>query len=127
MRALYWEAACVMNRANFGSVLVIDSAHQLLGILTERDLLKRVMAKGLEPAGTTFSEVMTPHTSCVAPEMRMSDAVLILIEHGVRHLPAVADGGKNLGVFSARGALPREVNTAVDLAEFHERMNDAIG
>ena len=126
MRALYWEAACVMTRANCGSVLVIDSAHQLLGILTERDLMKRVMARGLEPAGTMFRKVMTPHPSCVAPEMRVSDAVLILIERGVRHLPAVADGGKNLGVFSARDALPREVNNAVDLTEFHERVNDAM-
>ena len=84
------------------------------------------MARGLEPAGTTFSKAMTPHPSCVAPEMRMSDAVLIMIERGVRHLPAVADGGKNLGVFSARDALPRAVNTAIDLTEFHERVNDAM-
>ena len=127
MRALYWDAACVMTRANCGSVLVIDGANQLLGILTERDLMKRVMAKGLDPAGTTISKVMTPHPRCVAPEMRVSDAVLIMIERGVRHLPAVADGGKNLGVFSARDALPRKANTAVDLTEFHERVNDAMG
>ena len=125
--ASVFEAACVMTRANCGSVLVIDSANQLLGILTERDLMKRVMAKGLDPATTATAKVMTPHPRCVAPEMRVSDAVLIMIERGFRHLPVVAEGGKILGVFSARDALPREVNTAVDMAEFHERVNDALG
>ena len=125
--ASVYDAACVMTRANCGSVLVIDGANQLLGILTERDLMKRVMAKGLGPAGTTISKVMTPHPRCVAPEMRVSDAVLIMIERGFRHLSVVTEGDKILGVFSARDALPREVNTAVDLAEFHERVNDAMG
>lgn len=125
--ASVFEAACVMTRANCGSVLVIDSANQLLGILTERDLMKRVMAKGLDPARTSIHKVMTAHPRCVPPEMRVSDAVLIMIERGFRHLPVVAEGGKILGVFSARDALPREVNTAVDLAEFHERVNDAMG
>ncbi len=126
-QASVWEAACVMTRANCGSVLVIDSSNQLLGILTERDLMTRVVAKALDPARTAIIKVMTPHPRCVAPEMRVSDAVLIMIERGFRHLPVVTEGGKILGVFSARDALPREVNTAVDLAEFHERVNDAMG
>jgi CBS domain-containing protein len=121
------EAACVMTRAGCGSVLIIDSHTTLLGILTERDLMTRVMAKALDPTGTPVSKVMTPHPRCVPPEMRVSDAVLIMIERGFRHLPVVSEGGKILGVFSVREALPREVNTAVDLAEFHERVNDALG
>jgi CBS domain-containing protein len=121
------EAACVMTRANCGSVLVIDGGNQLLGILTERDLMTRVMAKGLDAKNTAIQKVMTPHPRCVPPELRVSDAVLIMIERGFRHLPVVADNGKILGVFSVRDALPREVNTAVDMAEFHERVNDALG
>ena len=42
------EAACVMTRANCGSVLIIDSAGTMQGILTERDLMTRVLAKGLD-------------------------------------------------------------------------------
>jgi CBS domain-containing protein len=126
-QASVFDAACVMTRANCGSVLVIDNSTRLLGILTERDLMTRVMAKALDPTGTSVSKVMTPHPRCVPPEMRVSDAVLIMIERGFRHLPVVAEGGKILGVFSARDALPREVSTAVDLAEFHERVNDALG
>jgi len=125
--ATIYEAACVMTRVNFGSVLVIDSANTLLGILTERDLMTRVIAKAVDPAQTTVSEVMTRSPYCVAPEMKVADAVLIMIERGFRNLPIVTDGGKILGVFSVRDALPREVTIAVSLAEFNEQVNDALG
>jgi CBS domain-containing protein len=123
------EAASVMTRANCGSVLIIETGkpNELLGILTERDLMTRVMAKALDPAKTTVRSVMTPNPRCVPPGMRVADAVLIMIERGFRHLPVVAEGGKILGVFSVRDALPREVTTAVDIAEFNERVNDALG
>lgn len=126
-KATVHEAACVMTRANFGSVLIIDSASTLLGILTERDLMTRVVAKALDPAKTTVSDVMTPNPCCVLPEMKVADAVLIMIERGFRNLPVVAENHKILGVFSVRDALPREVNMAVGFAEFHEQVNDALG
>jgi CBS domain-containing protein len=121
------EAACVMTRANVGSVLIIDGAGTLQGILTERDLMTRVLAKALDPSATAVSAVMTPHPQCVRPDLKVSDAVVIMIERGFRHLPVVADNGKILGVFSVRDALPREVNAAVGMAEFHEQVNDALG
>jgi CBS domain-containing protein len=121
------EAACVMTRANCGSVLVIDSSSNLLGILTERDLMTRVLAKALDPATTPVSKVMTAQPRCIAPDFKVADAVLIMIERGFRHLPVIDPAGRIMGVFSARDALPREVNTAVTLAEFHEQVNDALG
>lgn len=122
-----YDAACVMTRANCGSVLIIDSANTLLGIVTERDLMTRVMAKGLDPANTHCSVVMTRGPRVVPPETKVTDAVLIMIERGFRHLPVVSHEGKILGVFSVRDALPREVNAAVSLAEFNEQVNDALG
>jgi CBS domain-containing protein len=53
--------------------------------------------------------------------------VVIMIERGFRHLPIVGPGGKVLGVFSVRDALPREIGNAMSLAEFHEQVNDALG
>lgn len=121
------EAACVMTRANCGSVLIIDTAGTLLGILTERDLMTRVLAKARDPAKTMVPEVMTRNPRCVGPETRVADAVLIMIERGFRHLPVVAENGRILGVFSVRDALPREINLAINLAEFNEQVNDALG
>lgn len=125
--ATIWEAACVMTKANCGSVLIIDTAGKMLGIVTERDLMTRVLAKALNPATTLVADVMTRNPHCVGPDMRVADAVLIMIERGFRHLPVVSGAGKILGVFSVRDALPREVGTAVSMAEFHEQVNDALG
>lgn len=123
------EAACVMTRANVGSVLIIDPAHgTLLGILTERDLMTRVLARALDPTRTTTAQVMTRGPHCVGPQTPVSDAVLIMLEHGFRHLPVVAaPGGRILGVFSIRDALPRELTAASSLADFHDSVNDALG
>lgn len=126
-QATVWEAACAMTRANCGSVLVMEPPDKLLGILTERDLMTRVLAKALDPKTTLVTEVMTPHPVCVPPETRVSDAVLIMLERGFRHLPIVGAGTKILGVFSIRDALPREIGTALSQAEFNEQVNDALG
>ena len=64
---------------------------------------------------------------CVPPETPVSDAVVIMIERGFRHLPIVGPAAKILGVFSVRDALPREIGNAMSLAEFHEQVNDALG
>ena len=120
------DAACVMTRANCGSVLVMELPDTLLGILTERDLMTRVLAKGLDPDRTPVREVMTPTPICVPPETLVSDAVVLMLERGFRHLPLVS-GAKILGVFSVRDALPREIGTALSQTEFNEQVNDALG
>src|SRR5687768_2991985 len=76
------EAAGVMTRANCGSVLVIEPPAKLLGILTERDLMTRVLAKGVDPERAEVRAVMTPNPICVAPEMPVSEALVIMLERG---------------------------------------------
>jgi CBS domain-containing protein len=126
-QATIWDAACTMTKANCGSVLIIDGAGVMQGIVTERDLMTRVLAKALNPEKTTVADVMTRSPFCVGPETLVSDAVLIMIERGFRHLPIVSATGKIMGVFSVRDALPREIGAAVSLAEFHDQVNDALG
>lgn len=126
-QASVWDAACIMTKANCGSILVIDAAGALQGILTERDLMTRVLAKALDPKTTPASEVMTRNPQSVVPEMKVAEAVVIMIERGFRHLPIINAAGKILGVFSIRDAMPREVGNAVSLAEFNDQVNDALG
>ena len=121
------EAACAMTVANCGSVLIIDTHGALLGIVTERDLMTRVLAKALDPEKTPVSEVMTRNPICIGPEALVADAVVIMIERGFRHLPVLGAHSKIMGVFSVRDALPREIGNALSLAEFNEQVNDAVG
>jgi CBS domain-containing protein len=126
-QASVWDAACIMTKANCGSILVIDGTGALQGILTERDLMTRVLTKALDPKTTLASDVMTRNPQSVAPDLKVAEAVLIMIERGFRHLPIISPAGKILGVFSVRDALPREIGAAVSLAEFNDQVNDALG
>jgi CBS domain-containing protein len=126
-QATVYEAACTMTAGNTTSVLVTETPGKLLGIVTERDVMTRVVAKAKDPQTTKLAEAMTPNPLCVPPEKPVSEAVLIMLERGFRHLPVVGPGDKLLGVFSARDALPREIDSALNLAEFREQVNDALG
>ena len=125
-RATVLEAARIMTKANTGSVLIRSISGELHGILTERDLMTRVLSKALNPATTSVSEVMTPKPYCITPEMTVSNAVLIMIERGFRHLPITAPSGKVLGIFSVRDALPREIGEAVSLSEFLDQAGNTL-
>ena len=126
-QASAWDAACAMTRANIGSLLVMEPPDRLLGIVTERDLMTRVVARALDPRQTLLSQIMTAHPQCIVPETRVSAAVAIMIERGFRHLPLVGPDKKVLGVFSMRHALPREIGTALNDVEFNEQVNDVLG
>jgi CBS domain-containing protein len=119
-----WEAASVMSQTNSSSVLVLDVNNQLLGILTERDMITRVLVKALDPKATPVSAVMTRNPMCVRPETTVSQAILLMIERGFRHVPVVAQDGRILGVFSSREAMPREIDAAMTMAQFHQQIHD---
>lgn len=120
-----YQAACLMTRANCGSVLVVDADGALIGIFTERDLMSRVVAKALDPEKTLLADVMTKNPRSIAPDVTVSDAVLLMVERGFRHLPILTANSKIIGVFSLRDASPREVSEADSLAEYLDKINDA--
>jgi CBS domain-containing protein len=125
--ATVFTAATVMTRANCGSVLIIDASTTLLGIVTERDMMTRVLAKSMDPQTTTVADIMTRNPHCVVPETKVTAAVLMMIERGFRHLPIVNHANKILGVFSARDVMPQEMQAAESLAEFNDKLNDSLG
>jgi CBS domain-containing protein len=92
------EAVQLMNRHKVGSVVVLDGA-RLAGIFTERDVLYRVVAAGLDPATTPITRVMTPDPKTIPADMTIQDALRVISEKRVRHLP-VMDGDRMLGLIS---------------------------
>lgn len=115
-----FDATCVMAKARCGSVLVLDADGVLRGIFTERDLMLKVVAKGLDPKRTRMTDVMTPHPRTIRPDARVSDAVLLMKECGFRHLPIASPTSGITGVFSLRDALPHEILAADQVIEYLE-------
>lgn len=93
------DAAIVhMNAKHIGSLLVIASG-ELVGIVTERDMLARVLVPRRDPATTLVREVMTRDVIVVRPHDTIARALAIVSDCRCRHLPVV-DGGNLLGVIS---------------------------
>jgi CBS domain-containing protein len=91
-------AVRVMNEKKIGSVLVVEGG-RLVGIFTERDVLSRVVADGLDPRTTPVTAVMTSRLVTITPEMTLGDVMGIFTHKRCRHLPVVADG-ELLGLIS---------------------------
>lgn len=110
-------AAKAMSEHACGSILVMDG-NALLGIFTERDLLKRVAAAGLDLDRTPVAEVMTPNPTTIGADETVAEAVRRMDELSFRYLP-VLDGDKVIGVISTRHLPYRDV--AAMAGELEER------
>lgn len=95
------EAATMMVKANIGAVVVLDGKDRLIGIVTERDMTRRLVAKGLDAKKTQLSEIMTKNPDTLAPDDSAFDALELMQARNYRHLPVVEDG-KCVGMVSVR-------------------------
>lgn len=101
-------AAITMARHKIGAILVVDDQGRLAGLFTERDVLNRVVAQGLDPDGTQLSSVMTSVLQTASPDKPLAHALHMMFEGGFRHVPVVEDG-RPVGMVSARNALGLEI------------------
>jgi len=97
------EAARYMMEHNVGAVPVLRDGN-LTGILSERDIMNRVVAVGRTPGTTAVSEVMTANPRAVAADESIEECLFIMREFGFRHLPIV-DGKDLKGLVSLRDVL----------------------
>src|SRR5512147_1714676 len=89
-----------MVARNIGAVAVVKDDN-LVGIFTERDLMKRVVSHGLDVAQTIVRHVMTPDPKTVSLDDRITDCMRIMKENNFRHIP-ICDGKKLKGLISLR-------------------------
>jgi CBS domain-containing protein len=94
------EAAEKMNAANVGAVVVVEDFVRIVGIVTERDLLRAVAARA-RAAEARVRQWMTLDPVTIGPETTIDEAAEIMFEHKFRHLPVVKDG-RPLGIVSLR-------------------------
>jgi CBS domain-containing protein len=94
------QAVALMRRQEVGCVLVCDNA-ELVGIFTERDLLRRVLTPG-KPLTVPVSECMTHHPVVVHPKEPIAAAVRRMVDGGYRHLPVIDPAGRPVGILSVK-------------------------
>lgn len=95
------EAVTIMTEHNISS-LIVASQGVLHGIITEKDVLTRVVAKGINPADTRVIDIMSPTLITVTPETPLEEANRLMVEKRIKKLPVVEQGSNHiLGILSA--------------------------
>ena len=112
------EASRLMAEKNVGAVLVV-AAEALVGIFTERDVVFRVIAKGLDPRITLLDTVMTTSPKTLGPTTSYGHALLLMHENGFRHIPVV-ENGRPIGIVSSRNAMDPDLEEFVSEARRRE-------
>lgn len=117
-----FEAAQLMAKKNTGALLVIED-ERLVGIFTERDMVFRVVAKGLDPKATAVASVMTAAPKTVEPDRPFGYALLMMHKGGFRHVPVV-EHGKPIGMVTARDALDPDLEEFVAEAQRRKHIQE---
>jgi len=119
------EAAERMHQRHIGALVVL-SGGQVVGIFTERDLLNRVVAKGLDPDGTGIGEVMTDRVAFCTSDTPLSVCRTAMTQNRIRHLPVMEDGRLS-GMISSGDILARELADHQETIRYmHEYMHGAV-
>jgi CBS domain-containing protein len=112
------ETARLMATKDTGAVLVVEN-DALVGIFTERDVVFRVVGKGLDPATTEIRTVMTGNPLTLGPKQTYGHALVIMQQHGFRHVPVVEDGHP-IGIISSRNAMDPDLDEFISEARRRE-------
>ncbi len=108
------QAVKIMNKLEIGCLIVVRKGKPA-GILTERDLLRRVLAKSKNPKKTLVSEVMTKPLVFGKPHMEVEEAVKLMFKMKIKKLPVVGKNGQLAGLI-----------TLTDLVRFQPQMISII-
>jgi CBS domain-containing protein len=109
--ATVFDAVSVMARERVGAVAVVEKTgkSQLRGIFTERDVMLRVVQQERSPRETPVREVMTSPVETASEETTAAEALTLMLERHLRHLPLVDGDGQLLAMLSIRNLLEDQV------------------
>lgn len=105
------DAVDVLGEKNIGAVIVKNSAGEVTGILSERDVVRRIRTDGPGVLARTVAECMTPSPFTCSPEATLDEILEKMTKKRIRHLPVV-DGGRLIGVISIGDVVKLKIDNA---------------
>ena len=93
------DAAKLMKAEDVGSLPIVEG-DQLVGMVTDRDIVIRVVAEGKDPQSTTVGEIASRDLVTVDPEQDLDEALRLMAQHQVRRLPVAEEDGRLVGILA---------------------------
>lgn len=116
------DCANMMKELNVGATPVVDQNENLVGIITDRDMTVRAIARGVDVKNAKVADFMTPSPITVNPDTNVEDAADIMADAQIRRLPVVQDN-RIIGIVSI-GDLAVDVGEEEIIAEVLERVSE---
>lgn len=104
------DAAEKMSQNNVGCLVVVDAGRKLAGVLTERDMLTKILATNSSASAIRVSDIMTPNTISCTLETSVVEAERLMAEHSIRHLP-ILQNGIPISMVSSRDLIAYQLHT----------------
>jgi CBS domain-containing protein len=111
------EAAKKMKDQQIGSVVVCDSQNKVVGIFTERDILRKVVTECKDPCQLRVAEVMSYPVACCKPSTTLGECQAIITRKRIRHLPVV-ENEQLLGIISSGDIAARQAEVQESTIEY---------
>jgi len=118
------EAARLMSQLRIGCLIVMDE-DKLLGIVTESDIIGKVVARNKDPEKITVEEIMSGKVISIEPDKDLEEAAEIMVQNKIKRLP-VMEGGKVVGIITATDIISYEPKMIESLSELFS-MKSQIG
>jgi len=110
-----------MRQRGVGTLLMVDEWNKPIGIVTDRDLVVRVLAEGLDGNTTLVRDVMTPHPKTIFQDAPIEDALAIMRGGGFRRVPVVDAEEKLVGLISLDDVLMLLARSFTEIGELIEQ------
>jgi len=109
--------ARILAEARIGAVLVRDGGGDVLGIVSERDIVRCIAAHGAAAVAMPAAQLMTRALHTVTPETKVTEALALMTDRRVRHLPVMAADGTLAGMVSIGDLVKARIDEALHEAE----------
>jgi CBS domain-containing protein len=109
--------ARILSEARIGAVLVRDDGGDVLGIISERDIVRCIAAHGTEAVALPAAKLMTRALHTVTPATRVTEALELMTDRRVRHLPVMEEDGSLAGMVSIGDLVKARIDEALHEAE----------
>jgi CBS domain-containing protein len=124
------EATRIMAKYKIGSLIIVDKEKMkgvinydvaveesnIVGVITESDIVRKVVATGMDPSSTQVEEAMTQNVITVKAEVDVAEACQIMVEHKIKRLPVIEDGSL-VGIITTTDVIAVEPKLIEDLAK----------
>lgn len=107
------KAVVLLAEKRIGAVVVVSAEDALVGILSERDVVRSLAANGIATLEMTVAQLMTPHPTTATPKTTVFEAENLMTDGHFRHLPII-DDGKLVGVVSIGDVVKRLIDEQAD-------------